>query len=116
MASRSFPIPAERIKMDKAMSITGKAARALQGMAQRGKIPGAKKIGGEWTFNEAALRAWVDEPGGAPCRDEKPRATRSGAATSFGVAQSSKAATSNGLLEQTIQRLRAHGSRANVRG
>jgi hypothetical protein len=36
--------------MDGAKSITGKTARALRAMAIGGAIPGAVKIGGEWTL------------------------------------------------------------------
>lgn len=51
----------ERIRPPQAASITGLAVRTVQLMALRGEIPGAAKLGGSWTFDEATLRAWVAE-------------------------------------------------------
>lgn len=45
--------------MAAACAITGKDVRARQVMATGRKVPSAAKIGGEWTFGEARLRAWV---------------------------------------------------------
>lgn len=43
--------------------ITGLSARCLQALALKGVIPGATKLGGQWTFDEERLRAWsVGEP------------------------------------------------------
>ena len=105
----------ERIRIGEASAITGKTARALQGMAIRGDVPGAAKIGGQWTFHEATLRAWVNDLEKRSCRAvvARPRPIRSGAVPSFGAARKSRAATSSGLYEQTIQTLRAFGSRQN---
>ncbi|WP_394031729.1 helix-turn-helix domain-containing protein [Xanthobacter autotrophicus] len=51
----------ERIRVAKAASILGIKSRTVQSMAMRGELPGAAKIGGLWTFDEAALRAWIRE-------------------------------------------------------
>lgn len=57
--STALAVARERVRMPVAMAITGKSARVLQSMALKQLIPGACKIGGEWTFNEKRLRAWV---------------------------------------------------------
>lgn len=49
----------ERVRTAEAQSITGKSKRSLQIMAQQGKIPGAAKLGGEWTFDPKRLRKWI---------------------------------------------------------
>lgn len=49
----------ERVRIAEAQSITGKSKRSLQTMARQGKIPGAAKLGGEWTFDLKRLRKWI---------------------------------------------------------
>jgi excisionase family DNA binding protein len=49
----------ERIRANEAAAILGIQLRTVQAMAARGELPGAAKIGGSWTFNEAVLREWV---------------------------------------------------------
>jgi len=53
------PLKPERIRPRDAAAITGLSLRAVQGMALRGEIPGAAKIGGCWTFDEKTLRTWI---------------------------------------------------------
>lgn len=60
----------ERIRVAKAASILGINSRTVQGMALRGELPGAAKIGGLWTFSESALRKWIKE------RTVRPRSAR----------------------------------------
>lgn len=50
-----------------AMDKTGKSKRALQDMARRGLIPGAVKIGGEWTFDVVEFERWIIALGEASC-------------------------------------------------
>jgi hypothetical protein len=61
-----------------AMDESGKGKRALQDMAKRGQVPGAAKIGGEWTFDVVEFRRWIAEQVEASCRI-MPISTRSGA-------------------------------------
>jgi hypothetical protein len=96
--------------MAQAVAITGKSERALQSMALAGKVPGAAKIGGEWTFNEARLRAWVEELEIPKCH-AKPLPIRSGVVRSYGVGSRSKAKSIAGHYEQTMQKLRSLGSK-----
>jgi hypothetical protein len=113
-----LPIPQERVKMDGAKSITGKTARALRAMAIGGAIPGAVKIGGEWTFDVARLRAWIcdlEQQQGNRCATvEKLPTTASGTERSFGGGRRSTGRSGDGRYEQTIQRLLRSGSRTTA--
>jgi excisionase family DNA binding protein len=51
----------ERIRAHVAAGILGVEVRTVQALAARGDLPGAAKIGGLWTFDEAALRQWIKE-------------------------------------------------------
>lgn len=55
------PLTAERIRADRAACILGIEVRTVQALAMRGELPNAAKIGGVWTFEEAALREWLPE-------------------------------------------------------
>lgn len=122
------PIKAERIKIAQACAITGKAKRRLQLMAKKGKVPGAAKIWGEWTFDEAKLRAWVRELEDASCPNdqtaaaattpaaERRRRTQNGAATRFTVASGSMVGSGGGRYKQAMSTLLGSGSRRTSRG
>ena len=58
---------AARMLIDELESATGKGRRALQAMAARGRIPGAAKIGREWTFDRIKVRRWIRDLEGAAC-------------------------------------------------
>lgn len=58
----------ERCKIALAMAITGLAKRQLQMLAAQGKVPGAAKLGGTWTFNERVLRQWVAKREAEACQ------------------------------------------------
>lgn len=49
----------ERCKVDEAMLVTGLERRTLQNLSARGEVWGAAKLGGQWTYDRQALRAWV---------------------------------------------------------
>jgi hypothetical protein len=49
----------ERIKMARAVEISGETDRTLQAAAAAGLIPGAAKPFKCWTFDETQLRAWL---------------------------------------------------------
>src|SRR6186997_1173007 len=104
----------ERVKIAQAVAITGKSERALQAMALAGKVPGAAKIGGEWTFDEATLRSWVKELEELTQCLARPLPMRSGAARSYGAGSRSRAKSIGGAYEQTMQKLRSLGSRRTV--
>ncbi len=41
------------------MEETGLSLRTVQSLAAQGKIPGAAKLGGRWTFDLVKLRKWI---------------------------------------------------------
>ncbi|MGU3496128.1 helix-turn-helix domain-containing protein [Xanthobacteraceae bacterium A53D] len=95
----------ERIRSHSAASILGVETRTVQALAARGEVPGAAKIGGLWTFDEAALRNWIKERTTCPRNQGLPNthtgvATRSGRDLPLQVANSVKAS------EQALRRLR----------
>jgi hypothetical protein len=117
MKSAPPPLAPERIKMAAARAITGKGERALRALAP--KIPGAAKIGGEWTFNEARLRSWIDakEQEAGQCQnDARHHNTVSGRVTSYGGARRSAARSGDGRYEQTMSRLLQRGSKRTAGG
>lgn len=69
---------AERILIDDLVAMTGKSRRALQDMALRGQIPGAGKIGREWTFDRRKVRRWINAAENDSCRTTSSSAAMSG--------------------------------------
>jgi hypothetical protein len=51
----------ERVTAEQAISILGLRPRKLQLMSQRGEIPGAAKLGRQWTYDLAKLRRFVEQ-------------------------------------------------------
>jgi hypothetical protein len=60
------------------MLLTGLGERQLQMLAARGKVPGAAKLGGTWTFDKAVLRRWIRQEQERTCRNISPSVTGSG--------------------------------------
>jgi Helix-turn-helix domain len=72
------PIP--RIQSAAAARILGVSQRSVQGLALRGELPGAARIGGVWTFDAERLatfveqrecdaeRRWIPDPASSPPR------------------------------------------------
>lgn len=52
---------AERIRCRDVCRMTSLSLRKVQQLAVAGKIPGAARIGGVWTFDPARVRAWIRE-------------------------------------------------------
>jgi hypothetical protein len=48
-----------RIQSAAAARILGVSRRSVQGLALRGELPGAARIGGVWTFDAERLTAFV---------------------------------------------------------
>jgi hypothetical protein len=100
----------ERIKMARAIEITGESERTLQAAAARGEIPGASKPCKCWTFDERELRAWIER--GKPCQSDDRtemsgrQRTRSSAAKSGGRASRLAAGSSEEAYRQAMARLR----------
>ena len=51
----------ERVRTKEASSILGVSHHVIIKMAAQGKLPGAAKIGGTWTFDREKLRRFIRE-------------------------------------------------------
>ena len=51
----------ERVGVSQVAQITGMGVRTIQQRAAWGLIPSAAKLGGNWSFDEAAIRLWVGQ-------------------------------------------------------
>jgi hypothetical protein len=78
--------------------------RTVQALAARGDIPGAAKLGGSWTFDEAALRNWIEERTRCP-KDRRPRSTHTGEAMSSGRDLPLQARNSAKASQQALREL-----------
>ena len=58
----------ERVRARAASLICGLPVRTVQHLAAQGVIPGAAKLGGQWTFDEVTLRAWIRRREAERCR------------------------------------------------
>jgi hypothetical protein len=58
----------ERIPASKAARICGVHRRTLYGWSNRGKVPGAAKLVGTWTYDEAELRKWIADKEREACQ------------------------------------------------
>src|SRR5262249_3722241 len=97
--------PAERGTAKQAAAILGLKPRKLQAMSQRGEIPGAAKLGRQWTYDLAKLRRFVEQQETATTcqRSARPRQDATGAAKFFGAKLRSAGGASGGRLRQMIQ-------------
>lgn len=106
-----------RCKIDGAVEILGGTARTIRHQAQAGKIPGAAKPFGEWTFDVAMLRAFLAQKEKEACQASgKPQRAAIGAKASSGAEFKPAARTSGGHYAQTIQRLRLSAAQRNAGG
>lgn len=95
----------ERIQSAEAAAILGVQIRTVQALALRGELPDAARIGGIWTFGEAALRNWIKERTICP-QDRRHQNTRTGGAAPYGRGSPLQDENSVRALEQARQRLR----------
>jgi hypothetical protein len=58
----------ERIPASKAARICGVHRRTLYGWSNRGKVPGAAKLVGTWTYDEKVLRKWIADKEREACQ------------------------------------------------
>src|SRR5262249_46563872 len=99
---RALLVDAERGTTSKAAAILGLKPRKLQMMTKRGAIPGAAKLGRQWTFDLARLRRFVEQQEQA-CQNEKLRPDAIGAVEFSGVKFRLKGSVLGGRLGQMIQ-------------
>jgi hypothetical protein len=83
----------------------GLKPRKLQAMSQRGEIPGAAKLGRQWTYDLAKLRRFIEQQEKVTtCRQgAKPRRAATGAALPSGAALRPAGDSSAGRLRRMIQ-------------
>jgi Helix-turn-helix domain len=95
---------AERGTAKQAAAILGLKSRKLQSMSQRGEIPGAAKLGRQWTYDLAKLRRFVEQQEQA-CQQgsAKPRPAAIGAGKLSTAARGPAASWCGGRLKQMIQ-------------
>ena len=58
----------DRVRPADVVRMTSLSLRQVQSMAASGKIPGAAKLGGVWTFDPAQVRAWIRAEERRACR------------------------------------------------
>lgn len=105
-----------RCQMAGAASRLAEKPRTIRNLAAAGKIPGAAKISGTWSFDIDLLDALVSERMKA-CQVASARRQRvATGGTAFSMAGFSvpAAKTSDGHYAQTIQRLRNVAARRNT--
>jgi hypothetical protein len=104
----------ERGTIVDAMRITGlRRRRTVQALAAAGKLPGAAKIAGSWTFDLRKLRAYVADREMA-CQDAAsatPRKIAIGATASCMAALRSVGSSDDSAYAQAMSMLRRPGSR-----
>ena len=116
------PLAPERIKMARARAVVGLETRVMQRMAEAGEIPGAIKIGGAWTFDEARLRNFLAELEAQQWETRKRadaarhRRIRNGMATRSTGVSVSRGSLSDGRYEQAMSTLLAKSSPRTSRG
>jgi predicted DNA-binding transcriptional regulator AlpA len=52
---------ADLVRPSAVAQMTSLSVRKVQEMAAAGKLPSAAKLGGVWTFDPAAIKAWIQE-------------------------------------------------------
>lgn len=58
----------DRVRTATIAKMTGLSVRKVQEMALSGKLPGAAKLGGTWTFDPNKVEAWIRDEEAAVAR------------------------------------------------
>src|ERR1700722_17693462 len=95
-------LPTPRIRPSEVARITSLSMRQIQSMAASGKIPGAAKLGGVWTFDPSQISAWVRKAENEACR--RPATTYTSAATYGGAVSSLPATSIDAAFERLIRK------------
>jgi hypothetical protein len=94
----------ERGTAKRAAAMLGLKPRKLQAMSQRGEIPGAAKLGRQWSYDLAKLRRFVEQQEQATtCQNAKLRPGATGVGKFYGAKLRLKGSASGGRLRQMIQ-------------
>jgi hypothetical protein len=115
VAGENTLIAGRRCKIAAAVEILGETPRTIRNHAAAGKIPGAAKPFGTWTFDIALLHAFVAEKEKERCQNgPRPRVDAIGGKAPFGAEYRPAGATSDGHFARTIQKLRQSAARRNA--
>lgn len=115
---RSARIP-ERVTIGEAAAILGVSIRTVQRLATDRQLPTAAKIGRLWTFNEAAIRAWlVEQESKQPCPriERRPQRAATGEVARSGRGSPSPGRSTGSASRQVIQSLRAAAATRSTQG
>ncbi|HXT81402.1 MAG TPA: helix-turn-helix domain-containing protein [Acetobacteraceae bacterium] len=94
-----------RIRVSDVARLTSIGRRAVQDMAAAGKIPGAAKLGGLWTFDPDKLSRWITQRERQACRS-----ISTYAAPSIGAGSKSPDANTDQAYERLMRAKRLAGS------
>jgi hypothetical protein len=97
---------AERVPIEQAAAILGSPDRTVQDLAARGKIPGAAKIGGRWSFDVAKLRRLIKQRERETWQNGKRRPDATGGEISSGAKLRLAGSAAGGRLTRMIQQSR----------
>jgi hypothetical protein len=92
---------AERIRPADVSRMTSLSVRQVQFLAAGGKIPGAAKLGGVWTFDPVQIKAWITAE---ECRTCHRADTSISGATHGGAASVSMAESIDEAFERLIRK------------
>ena len=98
-----------RISKTVAAPMLGLSPRALVDAARLGRIPGAARIGRDWTFDPTKLRSLVERKESEACESHHTAAI--GVVPSFGARKLSVASATVGRYALTTQSLRNGGTK-----
>jgi hypothetical protein len=75
-------------------------------MARAGKLPGAARVGRDWTFDRDKLTAFIEQRESETCQQEgRPRPVATGAVTYYGRRPTLRASDTSGHCIQAIRNL-----------
>lgn len=104
--------PTPRIRARAVAVWTSLSVRKVQELAAAGRIPGAAKLGGVWTFDPDKVRGWIAHQEHQAWRGSL--ATSTSAATSGRATSKSPAAAIDAAFERLIRGRRRSGSRSGA--
>ena len=117
--SRGTGVERERVTLVETAAILGVPIRTVQRLANNRQLPTAAKIGRLWTFNEAAIRAWlVEQESIQPCQriERKPQRAATGEVVHSGRASPSPERNTGSASRQVIRSLRAGAKPRSTHG
>src|SRR5271166_2944564 len=100
----------ERVRPPEVANMTGLSVRKVQELSAAGRIPGAAKLGGVWTYDPEQVRKWIKQRERQTWRGDSPSIATSATASS-GDVSSSVAESIDVAFSHLIPGKRPNGSR-----